>query len=211
LCEACPSGYFNDDPSKECRPCAAGAFSFYSPGAEQGASECIKCRDMPGTFYQPQSAQTKCLECPPNTDNSGSKGLSQVDCICRPGFWRPDGQIGTECYECPVGAECQGGVQSTQPFTRDGFWAPTHTNGTIDGFPFAVTTVPQIFFRCPNAGACKANNTCDELYDDDSKMCMQCNIGLHKILIWCQGCPGGAFLTVLGVCTCACVCVCLCM
>jgi len=57
--------------------------------------------------------------------------------------------------------------------------------------------LPNVFFRCPNGLACKANNSCSDKYDDDSRMCMQCAPGLHNVLGFCLGCPGGAFLTVI--------------
>ena len=30
------------------------------------------------------------------------------DCICKPGSWRPDGQRGAACIECPPGTVCAG-------------------------------------------------------------------------------------------------------
>ena len=57
--------------------------------------------------------------------------------------------------------------------------------------------LPDIFFRCPNSDACRANNTCSNVHDQDSKMCMQCGPELHNILGFCMGCPGGSLLTII--------------
>ena len=43
-CVACPSGFYNDKPGNDCKPCASGSFSIHTPGQEAGASECIKCK-----------------------------------------------------------------------------------------------------------------------------------------------------------------------
>ena len=200
-CQPCASGTYNDEAGKDCRACPPGSYSFHNPGEAAGASECIKCKDLPGSFYQPLGSQDKCLQCPENTENSGSSGTDINDCVCMLGFWRPDGRSGSACVKCPDGATCAGGHQMKQPVSQDGYWVPTHQNGTVHGFPFALSnesnTLPDIFFRCPNSDACRANNTCDDEHNKDSKMCLQCAPGLHNMLGWCIGCPGGALLTVI--------------
>ena len=99
-CTACPSGFYNKRAGGECLPCAQGSFSVQKQG--DGALECIMCKDLPGSFYQPTTRQDKCLACPPNTENSGSSGTDVNECVCKPGFWRPDGRRGAPCVLCPV-------------------------------------------------------------------------------------------------------------
>lgn len=63
-CESCQSGTFNHESGQDCRICPAGSFSLLKSNEKEGASECVRCKDLPGFFYQPQSKQNTCLECP---------------------------------------------------------------------------------------------------------------------------------------------------
>lgn len=93
------------------------------------------------------------------------------------------------------GAMCRGGKQnSSQPVTKDGFWASFDTNQTLRGFPFVMPNntyplevsaaaleqarkdLPAIFFKCSIEHACKADNLCHP--DHRGPLCGLCQPGL---------------------------------
>lgn len=55
------------------------------------------------------------------TSSSGLSGSTTLlDCKCKTGYFTPYGQTGNECFQCPVGAVCEGG--RTTPYAKEGFW-----------------------------------------------------------------------------------------
>ena len=42
-------------------------------------------------------------------------------CVCKDGFWRPDGAVNSACITCPDGATCPAGT--VPPVPLKGFWA----------------------------------------------------------------------------------------
>jgi hypothetical protein len=110
----CFSGEFSADYTESCQPCAVAQ---YQPETDQ--RECIWCRN---TEYQNATGQSKCRKCPRNNIVSDPKTnrLSVENCQCKKGFWNNDSLTGVECKECPVNADCVGGI--AKPRAVPGHW-----------------------------------------------------------------------------------------
>jgi hypothetical protein len=124
-CVSCESGWYNDVAGQDCKICPAGTFSNVNREAKWGPKQCVECISLFGAFFQPSIGQEMCLECPENTDKmTGARGIDKSECVCKAGFWRPDGLSGAACIQCPVGATCEGGPQNRSfPMSANNYWA----------------------------------------------------------------------------------------
>jgi hypothetical protein len=129
-CSPCAYGWYNDLAGGDCRKCPAGTFSNVNREATWGPTQCVDCVSLFGAFFQPVAGQGMCQECPENTEKKfGARGTDISECICKEGFWRPDGLPGATCIMCPDGATCKGGPQQQSfPVSKDNYWAK-HVHG----------------------------------------------------------------------------------
>ena len=166
-CATCPSGTFNDEPGQDCRPCPPGSYSLVKPGLAAGATACIKCKDLPGFFFQPEGSKDHCIKCPSNTVNSGSNGLSLNECVCKTGFWRPNGRSGMPC------------VAWSGRSAEDEVWEE------VDG---------QYLLRACPPGSQLINTTDDGKLDVEAQRCRPCGVTTYIIdqIHGCMKCPKGA-------------------
>eukprot|EP00736_Rhodelphis_marinus_P010229 Rmarinus@m.1319 len=195
--DTCLSGTYYETAADACVPCPAGSYTMtsgqtscllcdlgnYAP--EPGHSKCMKCNM---TSYAEEMGMTACNSCPRGTARvSGDIGDSVEDCDCSVNYYRPPSNPeGTECYECPTGAICEG--SSTQPYPEDGFW------GDPD-FPYE-------FLECQPQSHCKSNFEC--LTGREGTLCRHCVDGRFSVGGRCAVCPENSFLrlwmTILGIC-----------
>ncbi|KAK9881868.1 hypothetical protein WA026_018067 [Henosepilachna vigintioctopunctata] len=93
-CEPCPKGTFRSQGVQaSCQACPLGtttsksgsatvedcSIPVCSPGSYLNATinNCIQCRQG---FYQPESQQSSCITCPPNTSTNGTGATSRAEC-----------------------------------------------------------------------------------------------------------------------------------
>ena len=115
LCE--PGEYCPDRLSKhECPP---GEYA-----DKPGLLSCISCDNSPNVGYANQSGSTFCTDCPANTERTVAtsfwQGSRVEECVCKPGFYEPDGLRGRPCLACPTGGKCLGGTEP--PRALPGYW-----------------------------------------------------------------------------------------
>lgn len=109
----CEPGYYVGlDPFDRCKKCGKGSVSFNS-----NATDCDSC---PMGTYMDKEGQSECRKCPEGTNTSQRGSTSLSDCSCLTHYYNPTGQRGVECYPCPEGAICNGGVEP--PYPQEGYW-----------------------------------------------------------------------------------------
>ncbi len=81
--------------------------------SEAGKAECVSC-DVLGDFYSDSSGATACTKCALNTQRFiGHLDATTRDaCICKEGYFHPNGSAGEPCEPCKKGYECKGGSAS---------------------------------------------------------------------------------------------------
>eukprot|EP00191_Tetraselmis_sp_GSL018_P017914 CAMPEP_0177586998 /NCGR_PEP_ID=MMETSP0419_2-20121207/5393_1 /TAXON_ID=582737 /ORGANISM="Tetraselmis sp., Strain GSL018" /LENGTH=1998 /DNA_ID=CAMNT_0019076971 /DNA_START=225 /DNA_END=6221 /DNA_ORIENTATION=- len=169
LCEE--STYF-DSGDNTCHPCGFGSYSpsaglsacsACDPGFVCPRERCKTCDSCLNTQYQDEPGQAACKECPANTASSSRGATSVLDCVCRPGYFRPDGEPGKECFPCPTGGVCEGGLQP--PYPEDGFWGDWSSAdwssvdwGDVASVATRVKEVSAVLFhKCHTASQCTSD------------------------------------------------------
>ena len=84
-----------------------------------GLVSCISCDNSPNVGFANRTGAVACDDCPANSHRTISTsvfgGSRLEDCICRAGFYEPDGLQGRPCLACPPGAICFGGTTPPRP------------------------------------------------------------------------------------------------
>ena len=137
-CELCPAGFACPD-TVSISTCPPGTYA-----DKPGMVACVSCDNSPNVGYSNSSAAIYCTDCPTNTERTIESsvwgGSRAEECVCKPGFYRPDRARGLPCDECPVGGFCAGGVALPRPLP--GYWG--------------IAEHPHSFTVCtnPENGAC---------------------------------------------------------
>ncbi len=187
-CQLCEPGLVASDPGGvACTECDAGRMS-----DTDGAEECTFCADVGEMYYQPDKAQTECLQC--EDDTVPSEG--QVSCArppwtvasdCKPDLQflddHSDDNKDWACVDCPHGAHCRGVPTYDQVTASPGFRAVSW-----DTHVFGKCLAPE---ACPGLTAAGEHGECTEGHDNSSELCSTCVEGwsrLSKVDV-CQKCP----------------------
>lgn len=106
-CQLCAAGKFSSasaaSSADTCQECAAGEYT-----TVPGTSECLLCPESTWQdTSQADATARECTPCPSNSSHSLSASTSILDCVCHPGFWRPEGSL--ICQPCTEGYYCEGG------------------------------------------------------------------------------------------------------
>lgn len=184
----CPAGFFSPTFRDSCQPCPRGFAS-----AIKGAQRCQICDS---SSYAPAQALTSCSPCPKNSYITSLSRENKTQCSCFPEYFEPNGLMGQECFPCPVGAVCEGGIE--QPYPLKGYWRS-------DGAPLnysALTVGDYLFVQCDIESACPGgkligNNTgCGVGYF--GRLCSVCQDKYFKRRGECFKCPPAASMTLIG-------------
>ena len=120
------------EASLSCHPCKAGTFA-----PIPAMVECLSCDAVGG--YSDHTGAIECEKCPPlSARPSGTPAKSIRECLCVVGAYNMDGKPGKECFACPKGAVCDGGLAPPVPI--QGYWRFTDRDET--------------FHECPRSDAC---------------------------------------------------------
>ena len=127
ICKACPPGYSQANTySTKCEPCPKGTSTDVF-----GSTECTPCAVA---SYQPDTAQSTCVQCHASRTTLLLGASHVADCVCRSGTIE---QLSTcvacpeESLHCPTGSTLQalqaatgpGTTDSGSPFVKKGFFS----------------------------------------------------------------------------------------
>ena len=118
VCVPCLLGHYCPD-REHMFPCEPGSF-----GNMPGLVDCISCDNSPFMGYSNSSGAVTCTECPANTERTLTSSLwsgsRREECVCKFGFYSPNGNPGEGCLPCPVGGYCVGSTEP--PKAQPGYW-----------------------------------------------------------------------------------------
>lgn len=151
VCAPCLLGHYCPD-RENMLPCEPGSFSNVP-----GLVDCISCDNSPFMGYSNSSGTVICTECPANTERTLTSSLwfgsRREECVCKFGFYSPNGNPGEDCVPCPAGAYCVGSTEP--PRARPGYWG--------------IASFPHKFVDCHfvENGACSlsTNTTVDAWFE----------------------------------------------
>ena len=151
-CTLCPPGHACPDETS-IEQCPPGTYA-----DQPGMIACVSCDNSPNVGYSNESRAVMCTDCPLHTERTIESsiygGSRAEECVCQPGYYRPDGARGLPCQACPEGGFCAGGTDL--PRARPGYWG--------------IAEFPDTFTACTiqENGACdlSSNLTVDEWFNN---------------------------------------------
>lgn len=165
-CVLCEPGTSFDADAFACVRCAPGT---HAP--EAGMSDCISCDNVGG--FSNANGSSACDLCPANTARFiGSPGVSRTECVCKEGFYAPEGVPGVPCQACPAGSVCEGGTMP--PYPKPGWWSsPQH---------------PSLTFFCGSETICAGGPQHNCSKSRRNAMCSDCAVGYFRLGKGCIQC-----------------------
>ena len=158
-----------------CYPCPTGTYMV-------GSNTRSSCDPCPMTEWTDKEGSTTCKACPENTKALFMGSTSVRGCVCKEGYFHPQGEPGLACIKCPFGGKCLGGA--ARPYPEPGYWAVAESNRT-EVWECAARAA------CPGWMKGKAevdSFVCGEGYT--GRMCNSCEDGFFKFSGFCYNCVG---------------------
>ena len=92
-----------------------------------------KCGKSTYGPYLETSLQTACLQCPDNSVTNDTAATSPRHCTCIAGYYNKLANETVECFQCPVGSNCEGkqGITlATLPLIK-GYYRSSNTSSDL--------------------------------------------------------------------------------